>query len=256
MLFAALVSASWIVAQEPGAPVAEPVPEPVAEGPAAAPAAPAPAPAVAAPAAPKFRGIGLAIGAGITGGVGFAMHMSRIAIVQTACTASGDVGQSVQNCVGDLGSYLALSAVAPLFNIAAIGLAGGAGSIAGRYETWKTAYGGGRPKVGPAYVGVGAGLFAAGFIAYLATRVMLWRDVYGTVGCAAKGDISDDCVRGRWSGWLAGIGLSQASMVVGTGLLSFGTSYIRYKNRPTALRMSVDPILAPTYAGLGLRGRF
>lgn len=262
MLLASLVSVSLLAAQVPESPPpADPTTEAPAEveGPAPAPAAPAPAgPPAGAPLPPRFRGVGLAITAGVVGGLGLVSNIARIAIVKTGCKADGTVQQSISDCVTGLGSYLGLSVAAPFVNLAATGLAGGAGSVAGRYQAWKTAYDGGRERASMAYIGSGAGLLGAGFVVYVVTRIMLFRDAYGLNGCNAKNDLTDDCLRGRWAGWLTGITFGQSMVVTGTGLLAFGVSYSgarRYFPART-VRMQVDPILSPTWAGLGLRGSF
>ena len=61
-------------------------------------------------------------------------------------------------------------------------------------------------------------------------------------------------MRGRFSGWLGGITVGQSMVVSGTGLLSFGAAYAT--NRPRIARIHVDPVLAPTWTGLALRGQF
>lgn len=256
-MLTAVASLSLILAQEPQAapvdPAADPAAAEVAPGPTPEAFNAAPPP-VAAPPAPRFRGLGLAISAGVVGGLGLAANLGRIGIIQTGCTAMNDVADSVSACLSKLGGYLALSASAPFLNIAATGLAGAAGSTAGRYEAWKTAYGGGRPRKAGAFIGAGAGLLGVGIVVYAVTRIKLFTDLYGAAGCTEKMDVTGDCVRGRFSGWLGGITVGQSMVVSGTGLLSFGAAYAT--NRPRIARIHVDPVLAPTWTGLALRGQF
>lgn len=255
----ALASLSLVLAQDPTTTPADPAADPVATeaapGPEPGPVAPMAAP-VAAPPAPRFRGVGLAIGAGVVGGLGLAVNLGRIGIIQTGCKAQGDVSDSVSTCLSKLGGYLALSATAPFINIAATGLAGAAGGSAGRYEAWKTAYGGGRPRKAGAFIGSGAAVLGVGLVVYLFARVRLFTDLYGAAGCSEKMEYTGACVRGRFSGWLAGITLGQSMVVSGTGLLSFGAAYAVNRPRTATARFQLDPVLAPTWTGLALRGQF
>lgn len=260
----ALASLSLALAQDPTTtPPADPAADPAADptaveaapGPEPGPVAATPAP-VAAPPAPRFRGVGLAIGAGVLGGLGLAVNLGRIGIVQAGCKAEGDVPDSVSKCISKLGGYLALSATAPFINIAATGLAGAAGGSAGRYEAWKTAYGGGRQRKAGAFIGSGAGVLGVGLIVYVFSRIRLFTDLYGAAGCSEKMDYTGACVRGRFSGWLAGITIGQSMVVSGTGLLSFGAAYAVNRPRTATARFHIDPVLAPTWTGLALRGQF
>lgn len=268
MLAAAALASSLLAAPVPepppaAEPAADPTADPAATEPATAepppsvdPATTAPAPAQAGPPPPRHRGLGLIITAGVVGGLGLGANLGRIGIIQAGCKAQATAGESINDCLRNLTGYFVLSIAAPFVNGAATGLAGAAGSTAGRYQAWNSAYGDKRERVAGAYIGSGAGLLGVGLILYLATRIKLFTDLYGAVGCEAKMDFSDACVRGRWSGWLAGITLGQSMVVTGTGLLSFGVSYSSTRPYYRTARMRVDPILAPTWTGLSLRGEF
>lgn len=246
----------------------EPSPtEPAAtQGPAEAPT-PAltatPAPTSAAPPPPRFRGVGLMTTAGIFGALGLGANIGRIVTVRTGCKdTGGDPGGCLTNAV----SLVALSPVALISNITAFALAGGAGRVHGRYLAHRTTFAGERTRRAGAQIGVGAGLLTLGILGYLGTRVGSFVDVFGAASCANKHPVDDGgavppefagCLRGKWSGYLAGILVTQSASIVGLGLLTHGATYKRGLRR---LRERTDarlvPNLAPTYAGLSLAGRF
>ena len=107
-----------------------------------------------------------------------------------------------------------------------------------------------------AFIGSGAGVLGVGLIVYVFSRIRLFTDLYGAAGCSEKMDYTGACVRGRFSGWLAGITIGQSMVVSGTGLLSFGAAYAVNRPRTATARFHIDPVLAPTWTGLALRGQF
>lgn len=211
------------------------------------------------PPAPRWRGVGLSIGAGVVGSIGLALNLARVGVVQRACAdlgASGsEVKRAITDCVQDSRTYIGLSALAPLASVSALGLAAGAGVVNGRHRGWLAVHGGRRRASTWVYIGVGAGLLGAGVLAYAVAQIGMWRDLYGVRGCLTGADISIDCVRSRWSGWLAGITVGQAGAAVGAGLLGFGIAYrIRREGRRATL--SVRPALSLSHAGIRLSGSF
>lgn len=248
---------------EPSQP-ATPSAESTAEGP-----KPAPAPKLAtdaptsAPRPPRFRGIGLMATAGIFGAIGLGANIGRIVTVRSGCKdTEGDPG----GCLGDAVGLAVMSPIALISNITAFGLASGAGRMHGRYLAHRTAFADGRPRRAGVQIGVGAGLLTLGILGYLGTRVGSFVDAFGASSCSEKHPTDETgytppefatCLRGKWSGYLAGILITQSASIVGVGLLSHGATYRRklrrFRERTDA---RIVPSFGPTYAGLSLAGRF
>lgn len=234
---------------------------PAPEGPVAPPTVAVASPAAGAPAnvppAPHWRGTGLSIGAGITGAAGLGFNLARIATVQRLC-----VGDVVDDCGGGL-ALAALGPAALTFNTAAFGLSIGAGVMRGRWAANDTALQGGRRRLGGAQVAVGASLMAAGLVGYAAVRIGSLFAGLDNFSCDEQhADFGADyarCVRGRWSGYLAGITITQAASVVGVGLLAHGATYrsnLELYRRMTARQLRLRPVFSGSFAGLSLTGRF
>jgi hypothetical protein len=277
----------FLLAAEPAAPPAESAestaeaPEPAASptpAPTSAPASvaegpePAPSPTLSsttpttpsdAPRPPRFRGIGLMTTAGIFGAVGLGANIGRIITVRSGCK---DTAGDPQGCITNAVSLVALSPIALISNITAFGLASGAGRMHGRYLAHRTAYANDRTRRAGVQIGVGAGLMALGILGYLGTRVGSFVDVFGAASCANKHPVDESgstppefgtCLRGKWSGYLAGILITQSASIVGVGLLSHGATYQRTLRRFRARTDArLTPSFGPTYAGLSLAGRF
>lgn len=284
------LSAALALAQVPPAPAetaapaetdVEATPAPAPEGPAPATSAPAPNRVAAnIPPEPRWRGVGLTISAGIFGAIGLGLNVGRIANALTLCknfAYDPDTGETVgyDRCAegGVAASVLAGSAF--VSNVAAFGLAAGAGAQHGRWMSYRTAFAGERQAMSGLQIGLGAGLMSAGIIGYLAVRIASFADGLGFLTCGERHPVdvfSEDeaqanaqaaalssCIRGRWGGYLAGITVTQTASIVGVGLLAHGAAYRRnlklYKYiARSGIRLA--PNLRPGFAGLSLGGRF
>ncbi|MCY0994884.1 hypothetical protein OV203_47595 [Nannocystis sp. ILAH1] len=204
--------------------------------------------------------------AGVFGALGLGANMGRIITVKRGCS---DVGGDPADCLGDAVSLAALGPVALISNLFAFGFAGGAGGTHGRHAAYQTAYAGGRERLGRLHAGLGAGLMTLGILGYIGVRVGSLVDVFGASSCDRKypydeaSGMSDpdygQCVRGRWAGYLSGIMLTQATGIVGVGLLAHGASYnrkLRRYRRAIGEHTRLTPSFSPTFAGVSLVGRF
>jgi len=223
-------------------------------------AQPHPPPRALPPALP-LSGAGLLVSAGVAGGLGLAAHVWRIGILRRGCGGATHVFPELQvtvtMCIDESLRYLGLSTVAPVFNFAAVGLAAGGGTVRGRFTAWNRARHDRRAKIGPAYMGSGAGLLALGLAMYIGSRVALWRDAFGAATCRDEGELTVDCVRNRWSAWLVLTAAGQSITIAGAGLLAYGVSYSRGARLVRSLaRVRVQPAVTPRFVGFTLAGQF
>ncbi|MDC0722633.1 hypothetical protein [Nannocystis bainbridge] len=220
---------------------------------------PAPAPARELPPALPLSGLGLLVSAGVAGGLGLTAHVWRIAILRRGCGEQHvfpELNITVTNCIDESLRYLGFSAVAPVFNFAALGLAAGGGTVRGRFAAWNRARHDRRQRIGPAYMGGGAGLLALGLAMYVGSRVALWRDAFGAETCRQNGTLTMDCVRDRWSTWLVLTAAGQSLAIAGAGLLAYGVSYSRGSRLSRLGELRLHPGVTPRFIGLTLTGQF
>lgn len=226
------------------------------------------------PPAPQWRGRGLLIGGGLLGGLGLITNVVRIGMAQGFCKDLSYDFKTVNTgtldtCVNSSSALLVLSPTAFGLNAAAFGLVAGGASVHGRHAAYETIHEQGRRRRGGVQLGVGAGLMTAAIAGYVITRIVSFGDVLGAQTCLGEypGARSDaaaalglaGCVRSRWSGYLAGITVTQAASIIGVGVFAHGAGYRRHmrlyrKARAQGLR--VHPSFSPTWAGLSLSGRF
>ncbi len=266
-------------AEEPAQPATDASPEPTAEGPAEAPEAKVETTsekkAAANVEAPKWKGNGLLVTAGVLGALGLGSNIARIGVVQQACKDVGydpetDSVTGTNTCQNQGGGLVLLGAGAVGFNLAAIGTAAAGGSLHGAWAAHDTVYRQGRQRASGAQIGVGAGLLAVGVLGYIAVRVGSFADALGARSCGDDYPIdpgaSDqansqfaDCFRNRWSGYLAGITATQAAAVAGSGVLAHGVSYsrnVKLYRTVSNHQVRLSPSFTPTWAGLSLSARF
>jgi hypothetical protein len=233
------------------------------------------------PDAPQWKGTGLLVSGGVLGGLGLITNVVRIGTVQGLCkdltydtdsAMLGDDGtlRGVQTCVNASSSLLVLGPTALSLNATAFGLIAGGGAVHGRWAAYESVHQEAGRRRGGVQLGLGIVITTAALAGYAVTRVASLADVFGAQTCLAgyPADPADrslanaalaDCVRTRWTGYLAGITASQSAGLLGVGLLAHGAGYLRHtrlyrKARAHAVRL--QPSLTPTLAGLTLTGRF
>jgi hypothetical protein len=224
---------------------------------------------------PQWKGNGLLVTAGVLGTLGLGANIARIAVVRGACedvTYDPMTGalNGTGNCRNQGGGLVVLGGSALGLNLAALGTAAAGSSLRGTWAAHDTAYRQGRRRASGAQIGVGAGLLAAGVIGYAVVRVVSFADVLGARSCQDRYPIDNNetdqansefanCVRNSWSGYLAGITVTQSASIVGAGLLAHGASYrrnLKFYRAVTDHQVRLAPTFAPTFAGAALTARF
>jgi len=233
------------------------------------------------PHAPQWQGKGLLVSGGVLGSLGLITNIVRIGAVQGLCkdltydtdgAMLHDDGtlRGVESCVQGSTSLLVLGPTALSLNATAFGLIAGGGAVHGRWAAYEAVHEEGRRRRGGVQLGLGIVFTTAAVAGYVATRVASIADVFGAQTCLAAypADPADrslanaalaDCVRSRWTGYLAGITASQTAGLLGVGLLAHGAGYLRHarlyrKARAHAVRLR--PTFTSTMAGMTLTGRF
>lgn len=228
----------------------------------------------APPPAPQWKGTGLLVSAGVLGTAALGANVARMALVRRVCQGVGydpDNNEVLggDGCVSGAAGMAVLGGTALGFNVMAFGAAAGGGSLRGAWNAYGTAYAHQRRRAAGAQLGVGAGLMVAGLVGYAAVRLVSFADLLGANSCGDQYEVAGgtgssdsafaECVRRRYTGYLAGITATQAASVIGVGLLAHGASYRRnykfYKAVATH-RMRLQPSFAPTWAGLAFTGQF
>lgn len=232
----------------------------VAEGPTAAPTIGVAWPAATQGPVPlplRWKGTGLLVSAGILGGVGLGLNFTRVGIARHECAPDAD-----DACYSNVLSLIVIGPAALASNTAAFALAAGGAGVRGRWAAHEAAYRGGRQQAARTQIGVGAALMTLGIAGYAAVRIVSWMQFMNDFSCDERypDDFSgySHCYRSRWSGYLAGITMTQAASVVGVGLLAHGATYHRNlkRLRGAAGRVALRPTLTRDFAGLTLAGRF
>ncbi len=226
------------------------------------------------PPAPQWRGRGLLISGGLLGGLGLITNVVRIGVAQGFCKDLSYDFKTVNpgaldNCINSSSTLLVLSPTAFGLNAAAFGLVAGGASVHGRHAAYETLHEGGRRRRGGVQLGVGAGLLTAAIAGYVITRIVSLGDALGAQTCmgehpGARNDAASavalaGCVRNRWSGYLAGITVTQAASILGVGVFAHGAGYRRHMRlyrKAMSRGLRVQPSFTPTWAGLSLSGRF
>ncbi|WAS97783.1 hypothetical protein [Nannocystis punicea] len=219
----------------------------------------APPPARELPPAMPLSGLGLLVSAGVAGGLGLTAHVLRIGLLRRGCNQQfvwPELQVAVTSCIDESLRYLGYSTVAPMFNLAALGLAAGGGTVRGRFSAWNRARHDRRERTAAAYLGAGTGLLAVGLATYIGSRVALWRDRFGAETCRREGQLTADCVRDRWSTWLVLTATGQALTIAGAGLLAYGVSYVRGARVSRLRDLRIEPSVSGRFVGLTVAGRF
>jgi hypothetical protein len=203
---------------------------------------------------PHYKGTGLLATTGIVGGASLGVTIGRIALLKKNCPLDDAMGAAA--CTYDLGSDIGLAATAWSLNFANVGLATGAGVMLGRYHGWKDT-GDGRLRKTRTIQGVGGGLVGLG-IAGVATSVALafvlparCLDKELESGDALAGD---RCLMRSFPAWTMTNWASFAMIGSGSAMLAYGSAYKSRRGRVSGFRLA--PNAGPTYAGIGMSGRF
>jgi hypothetical protein len=234
----------------------------VAPAPVPPPVLPVPAPPpmiVTRPAPPS--GLGLMIGAGVTGGLGWLIALAKLSAAKKCRSAFGeavlDPGASgvdaIRQCARSSGAIVGLTLPGWLVNDVTYGLAPAAGVARGKYDGARAAWDGQPNRKTPVFIGVGAGLLAAGVVGRITTLVVFFRQL-NVDRLFAHYPLSAHFVLTQ---------LSVASIQGGAGLLGYGLAYKKMRTNEDARRKAAgiaDLRLAPqvgwAYSGLSLTGQF
>ncbi|MBK6919187.1 MAG: hypothetical protein IPH07_17465 [Deltaproteobacteria bacterium] len=261
---------SWDDVAAEDAEVPPPTPTEDDETLAPAPAStPAPVPTKAnANAKPEYRkGTGLIVAASITGGIGWALGLTRMAFVQQCVDAaksadSIDTGASAgSKCLLRAGAgNLGLGILQYGFNIATWGLAPAAGAVRGRWDGVDRAWSAKARRKAGVFIGVGAGVLALGVIGRITAAVLVGRPFRHLDPTNFDADAFSRDYRLR----LFGVQLSSAAIAAGAGLLAFGVAHGKaydaqskfLKQVRVAPAFNLDPRSGSSYAGVALSGRF
>lgn len=202
---------------------------------------------------PKYKGTGLLAATGTVGAASLGVTIGRIVMLKKNCPLD-PMGTSA--CTYDFGSDIGLAATAWTLNFANIGLATGAGVMLGRYHGWKDV-GGGKTRNVRTIQGVGGGLVGLGIVGIATTSALAF---VLPVRCAKKelegGDAleGDRCLMRAFPGWTMGSWASFAMVASGGGMLAYGSAYKSRRGKLADFR--VAPSAGPTFAGVGMSGRF
>jgi hypothetical protein len=269
---------SW---DEPDEPAADPA-APPAEGTPGNPAdalAPAPVPTTAPPPvvplpapAPVIKpvhhsGIGLMIAAGVTGGLGWVIALSKLSALNSCKSAIGEAVLSggrggagaFGQCLQSTKAMAGLTIPGWIVNDVTYGLAPAAGMYRGRYDGANAAWDGKPQRPAPVFIGVGAGLLAGGIVGRIATFVAFWRQL--SIRRALEGNIPFE--KYPLGAHFVLQQVAAASIQAGGGLLGYGLAYKKSKTTEDGRRkaaglanLSLAPQVGWAYTGLGLTGEF
>ncbi|MCX4243050.1 hypothetical protein [Paraliomyxa miuraensis] len=206
------------------------------------------------------KGIGLMVGAGVTGGLAWLTVFGRLAAIDrcqdavgTAVIGGGGAFNAFGECLRSAGSMFGLTLLGYGLNSATYGLAPAAGAVRGKYDGVRAAWDGAPERNAPVLVGVGAGLLGAGVVGRLATIVVFWRQL-NIERLFGKYPLTAHFVLAQ---------LSAASIQGGAGMLSYGLTYKKHRKSQDDLRkaagiaqLRLAPQLGWDYTGLSLNGRF
>ncbi len=238
---------------------------PATEGPATAPGANNPLagtqPPPPMPKPPKKTGVGLMVGAGVAGGIGWGANIARIVRFERGCrdTFELDENSTTEDFVADpadcFGTLLGNAGFTVLHwagNWTAIGLAAGAGNLRGK----SNAYGQqmfGKPQHNPLAFEVSGGvILGLGVVSAVLSRGL----VFGIVGQGAA--CTDfDCLNRVYAGRILWVQAGSSAIATGAGLLAYGLALdkrLNYYER--VLQMQPTVAITPEFTGAGLQGRF
>ncbi|MCA9710814.1 MAG: hypothetical protein KDK70_33540, partial [Myxococcales bacterium] len=258
---------------------AEAAPAPEAES-AAPPPTEAPPPAV-----PESTGLGLMITAGALGAVGWGVMGWRMSIVKNGCQNDtdletlevSDAEELVGSGVGCINARVKSTAAWLLQagpNSANWVIAPLAGSFRGKYDAARFALEGGRDRKPNVFIGVGAGLLAAGAIGRFAVLYIRARSIFSLADSYVASCIADDmsttpeqffdCYARKNMLHFFGQQITSAGIGAGAGLLAYGVAYKKNRDKylegkggeQARLEFSVAPSLSLHHTGVTASLRF
>lgn len=238
----------------------------VAPAPVTAPVLPPPGPAPIIIKPVASTGMGLMIAAGVTGGLGWVIALSKLAALNrcksaigTAVTGGSGGFDALRQCTNSTGSMLALTVPGWIVNDVTYGLAPAAGVYRGRYDGTNAAWEGKPQRPVPVFIGLGAGLLAGGIVGRVATFVAFWRQL--SIRRALDGNIPFD--KYPLGAHFVLQQVAAASIQAGGGLLGYGLAYKKAKTTEDSRRkaaglanVKLAPQLGWAYTGLALTGEF
>lgn len=196
-------------------------------------------------AAPRFRGTGMLIAAGVVGAVGASFKLTGTVISIHEVRTTNDPWCTL--C--PMGTLMGYSTIGTPLLIGAAGLLGGGMGMRGRWRAHEELFGntpehkkptGRMPLRGR----LGWGLFGGGVGLWAASRI---------AGFFACDDVV--CTIGTWESTYY---ISGAMIAAGMVLGPYATAHRRYSERFGSLAQTttISPVVSPTFSGLAVRGRF
>jgi hypothetical protein len=202
---------------------------------------------------PRFKGTGLLVSTGVVGAASLGVTIGRNVMLKKNCPLDPMMPSA---CTYDFGSDIGLAATAWSLNFANIGLATGAGVMLGRYHAWKDGTTG-RKRNTAVIQGVGGGLVGLGAIGLVTSVALVFVlpancvDKEVSSGDALEGD---RCLMKAFPAWTMTNWASFAMMGSGSAMLAYGSAYKSRRGKVSGFRIAPDA--GPTYAGIGVSGRF
>ena len=236
---------------------------------------------------PPRKGTGLLISAGILGALGWGMMGYRIGIMKSSCRPpelddnpdltvddfTGTVDATLGCASAEVLAFLgwSLQATAGAVNY---GLAPAGGARRGKYEAAMFVEHGRPARKHKVWIGVGAGLLAAGLIGRLTVAAVRWDGMLNyersTLGrCIPNGNARVDdvfnCYATRRQLHFFGQQFTSSMISAGGGMLAFGLANRKWKkryhreykeDRPEKVKLGLSPQVGLTYTGIQAELKF
>jgi hypothetical protein len=203
---------------------------------------------------PRFSGVGLAAGAGVLSGASLGVTIARSVLLKKNCPLDS-MGSAA--CTYDFGSDIGLAATQWSLNFGVVGLGPAAGLVMGKHHAWKDEKEAREARnvralriAGGSLIGVGvAGVATSVALAFVLPARCLDKEASGTDPLAG-----DRCLLKSFPAWTVTNWASFQMIGAGGGMLGYGNRY--KKHRPALSTIKVAPSAGPTYAGIGVAGKF
>ncbi len=218
--------------------------------------------------APRHRGTGLLVTAGLLGAAALGLHTASFVIFRSTCGLAEDGAEQFDDttdpmaeprvrevvelgafavlCTVSIGPALTLRAITPLLLGGAVAVGAGGGEARGHALAFRDVYVRPRRRKVRARLGVGGALVALGGTLWLGSRIGLLRNRVGcdSIACLAAYDF-------------ATLQISAGFSIAGAAVLASTLAYRRDRARFDRLRtLEIVPIARRDAAGLGVAGRF
>ncbi len=203
---------------------------------------------------PRFKGIGLAAGAGVLSGASLGVTIARSVLLKKNCP----LDMMGAACTYDFGSDIGLAATQWTLNFGVIGVGPAAGLVMGKYHAWEDDKKGRDARnvralriAGGSLIGVGvAGVVTSVALAFVLPQRCLDKELDGTDPLAG-----DRCLLKAFPAWTVTNWASFQMIGAGGGMLGYGNRYRKHR-RSAIGQLKLAPSAGPTYAGVGLAGQF